>query len=251
MKKSIKSLLTGFKKGLITPTLPDNINKIISNPIIRIFRFLGGVSFLFVLSKGYLILNSYSIYTLYVAMFFASLFTIYHIVLSYYRTKHIIFLIKSGKMDIRNSPLDRLATLSAKALLCFKGACDQAQPIGLTLGLMLGTDEILKSVNREPIFAPFLGSILNTVLPENVRKDSVSLIDSEIDKLKQNNQELKNNILLDKFKALNLKGDLTVEEFNEFKKLIGENKQSLIEDNDKIKSKMLDMIKAKDQSGNG
>lgn len=32
--------------------------------------------------------------------------------------------------------------------MCLKGACDSAQPIGLTLGVMLGTDEILKFANR-------------------------------------------------------------------------------------------------------
>lgn len=105
MKKSIKSLFTGFKKGLLTPTLPPNINKIISYPIIRIFRFLGGISFLFILSKGHLNFEAQvGACLLYVSFFFALLLTIYHIILCYYRTKHIIFLINSGKMDIRNSP---------------------------------------------------------------------------------------------------------------------------------------------------
>jgi len=49
--------------------------------------------------------------------------------------------------------------------MCLKGACDSAQPIGLTLGVMLGTDEILKFANREPLFGPFLGSALNAVFP--------------------------------------------------------------------------------------
>jgi len=88
-------------------------------------------------------------------MFFVFLFTIYHIIITYYRIKHIIKLIKSDKLDIKISPLDKSATLGARALLCFKGVCESAQPVGLTLGLKLGTDEILKGVKRDPIFAPF------------------------------------------------------------------------------------------------
>jgi hypothetical protein len=50
--------------------------------------------------------------------------------------------------------------------MCFKGTCETAQPVGLTLGLMLDTDEILKSANREPVFIPLLGDMLNTILPQ-------------------------------------------------------------------------------------
>jgi len=108
---------------------------------------------------------------------------------------------------------------------------------------MLGTDEILRGVNREPIFAPMLGGILNSVLPENVHKDSARLINSNIDQLVGNNEEIKlNNSLLDRFQGLNLKGDLTKDEFNEFRKVILENKQNLIKDNEMIKGKILEMI---------
>jgi len=54
-------------------------------------------------------------------------------------------------LDIRNSPLNRFATLGAKALLCFKSACVSALlwTVGLTLGIMLGTDEILHFLRRK------------------------------------------------------------------------------------------------------
>jgi len=93
-------LLKGFKKGFITPTLPDNIINIQSYPLIRILRFLGGLSFIFILGKSYL---NYSVFTLYISMFFAFLFTIYHIVINCYRIKHIIKLIKSDKLDVRKA----------------------------------------------------------------------------------------------------------------------------------------------------
>jgi hypothetical protein len=41
--------------------------------------------------------------------------------------------------------------------------CNVAQPVGVTLGVMLSTDELLRNANRDPIFALFLGSILNRI----------------------------------------------------------------------------------------
>ena len=89
----LKRLFIGFKKGLLTPTLPDNIIKLQNYPLIRI------ISFLLIVSKSYL---NYSYYILYPAMFFALLFTIYHIIISFYRFKHIFKLLKSDKLDIKN-----------------------------------------------------------------------------------------------------------------------------------------------------
>lgn len=56
------------------------------------------------------------------------------------------------------------------AITCLKGACYAAQPIGLTLGVMLGTDEILKHANREPIFDHFLGKFLNAFFPADKKR---------------------------------------------------------------------------------
>lgn len=94
----IRSLLLGIKKGYNTPTLPNNILKIQLHPLVRILRTLGGLSFLFVLSKRYL---DYPVYLLYLAMLIALIFTIYHFILSYYRIKHIKSLLKSDKLNIR------------------------------------------------------------------------------------------------------------------------------------------------------
>ena len=99
MKHNIfKRLFIGFKKGFLTPTLPDHIIQIQSYPIIRIIRVLGGLSFLTIVSKTHL---NYPIYVLYFAMFFTFIFTIYHFIISYYRIKHIIAILRSDKLDIR------------------------------------------------------------------------------------------------------------------------------------------------------
>lgn len=96
--------MVGLKKGYNTPILPANIIKVQSYLIIRLIRFLGGLSFLLILSKSYL---NYPKYILYISMFFSIVFTIYHFIITYYRITHIIKLLKSDELNIRNSPLDR------------------------------------------------------------------------------------------------------------------------------------------------
>jgi len=103
-KSTFNSLLKGFKKAYQTPTLPDHIIEFTNKPLIRIMSFLGGVSFLTILSKSYL---NYHISILLIAMFFATIFTCYHFYLSYHRFKHIKYLLKSNKLEVRNSPTFR------------------------------------------------------------------------------------------------------------------------------------------------
>jgi hypothetical protein len=70
---------------------------------------------------------------------------------------------KTDQLEVRKYLLDRLAFF--KAIYCFKLGCGLAQLVGMTLGLMLGTDEILKAGDIEPVFAPLFGGILKSVLP--------------------------------------------------------------------------------------
>jgi hypothetical protein len=114
--QTTKRIFTGFRKAYSIPTLPDPILNFSMHPLIRIIRFLGGVSFLFIVSNAHL---NFPIYFLFFATFFTTIFTIYHIYLSYHRTKHFIAILKSKKLEVRNSPLDRFAFYSARALFCF------------------------------------------------------------------------------------------------------------------------------------
>jgi hypothetical protein len=77
-------------------------------------------------------------------MFFAFIFTIYNFYILYYRTIHFLSVLKSNKLEVRNSPLDRLAYLSARFLYCLKYGCEAANPNGVGITLMFGADELLK-----------------------------------------------------------------------------------------------------------
>ena len=52
--KTSKRAFTGFKKAYSIPSLPEHILKFTMDPSIRILRFLGGISFLFIVSKAHL-----------------------------------------------------------------------------------------------------------------------------------------------------------------------------------------------------
>ena len=129
--------------------------------------------------------------------------------------------------------------------MCTKDICDSAQPVGLGLGLMLGADEALKHANREPIFGPFLGTILNSVLLEtqnslmNTSRPAVKEISEGLNNLDSKGQEIQSiESIVEKFKASNVKGDITFEEFKELQEVLNTRKDSLITDNEEIKAQI-------------
>jgi hypothetical protein len=100
-KTLFQRIIIGVKLGWKTPTLPEKVIKFQAHPLIRVFRVLGGVSTLYLLSNK---ASNYYIYMFYVAFFFCFLFFIYHVILSFFRVKHIYRILKSDKLDVRNSP---------------------------------------------------------------------------------------------------------------------------------------------------
>lgn len=134
-----------------TPTLSPKLLELQRKPVIRVVRVIGGLSLIILVSNNYLKLPSV---LLYLCFIFSIIFLIYHIYISIHRYKHIKLLLKSEEMDIKNSPLDKYASMLGRVLLCAKGLCDTASPIGISLGLMLGADQVLKDGGREAFFSP-------------------------------------------------------------------------------------------------
>lgn len=148
----------GFMMGWNMPTLPDNVLAFHNHPLVRILRVIGGLSIIIWLwTKD---THSYAI----LFLPFAMLQFLYMSIISIIKLKHKIYLWRSGKLEVRNSPLDRLATLAIRLAACLKGACDIAVPTGGILGLGLGIDEVLKHSGRNAIFKPTLGEYLDKAL---------------------------------------------------------------------------------------
>jgi len=67
-----------------------------------------------ILTKKSLIFPDF--FFLYIFLFLTLAFFIYHTVISYYRIIHIYKTLKSDKLNVRNSPLDKLGSIAAKTL---------------------------------------------------------------------------------------------------------------------------------------
>lgn len=92
-------LKIGVKKGWNTPTLPDHLMKLHLHPLIRILRFLGGLSLILILTKE---ITYFPLLYLYLALLISIMYSIYTTYITYFRIKHIIFLLKSGDLEIRD-----------------------------------------------------------------------------------------------------------------------------------------------------
>lgn len=71
--------------------------------------------------------------------------------------------LKSDQLNIRNSPLHRVASLCSKLIFCAKGVRGAIAPIGVTLEIMEGICGIRQSKGLDPVFYPFL---VNILIPE-------------------------------------------------------------------------------------
>ena len=167
-KNLFKRFKIGVKKGWNTPTLPENLLKLQLHPIIRVFRFVGGLSVLLILSKKLLYFPyPYVVYSL--TLLISIFYLIYILCLTYYRFKHIYFLFKNNKLDVRNSPLDKFATICTKLIICLKGSCDTIAPAGVILGVMGGIDGLRECKGLEPIFFPFIANLFISDSPEQLQ----------------------------------------------------------------------------------
>lgn len=110
----------------------------------------------------------------------------------------------------------KIARLSIRALACIKGACDQAQPVGLTLGLMLGADDALKYGNKDPIFGPLLGSGTQALFPSENRFKFKEMIGKTYDEIVTEGKTIKQfNLALESLNEETRTGGISKAEFDE------------------------------------
>lgn len=157
--KSIMSRIwTGIKLGWNTPMLPKKVLSIHMHPFTRIFRVIGGISVIAFLSKKYLMLfYPLNIITLTIALAHLMYITIISIIKLFYSIK----ILRSKELEVRNSPLNNLATAAGKIIYCWKFGC-QAGSAGLGLvGTSFLIDSMLEAGNQEKEFTPLIGKGVN------------------------------------------------------------------------------------------
>ena len=69
-------------------------------------------------------------------------------------------IMKSGELEVKNSHLDKMATLIAKSLWCAKGACEGVTPALTAFGVFAAYGEPWKAKGQDPVMLPLLASLL-------------------------------------------------------------------------------------------
>lgn len=156
-KKTIwQRIWSGLKVGWNTPILPPKVLYLHNHIFTRIFRVIGGISIITFLSKKYLLF----IWPFnYIILIFALLHFLYITVISIIKLIYGIKILRSNKLEVRNSPIDKLAGAAGKILYCWKYGC-QAGSAGL-VGTSFLIDSMLEAGNKEKVFTPLIGKGVN------------------------------------------------------------------------------------------
>ena len=250
--KDIYKNLTDIKSGIVkvynTPTLPKHIINFNHNIYVRIFRVLGGICLLLILSKKVFDFNQYIIY---LVIFINLVFLIYQFVLLIYRVINICKILKSKDLNIRNSPLNKFATVFTQGLLCIKGICEGGIFTGTLLGTGIAYDWALESANKEKVFAPLVGNFIRKIsgissLSEEQIKQLEELnyvkktTDEKLNHIRKLNDIAKSNQEIeDVIKNIECqKGIFSEEEKNSLIKAFKEEKASLINRSSEVKKSL-------------
>lgn len=147
---------------------------------------------------------------------------------------------------MKNSPLDHLARLSAQLVLCAKGVCDQAQPVGVVMGILLGVDTALEKADKKALFGPLLGSALKTVLPNNEVKIKVAdLLKEPISLVDKNYQEVKElNDMIDKISNWSSTDNEAKQSANEIISELNKRKGDINKHNNELQSEINRLLKS-------
>lgn len=154
-KTILERFITGLKVGWNAPTLPDKLNKFNFHPFVWIFRVIGDLSIVTVVSQKHL-LFFHPIQ--YIVLFIAIIVLIYFVMLSLMKLFYGIYIIRRGDLNVKNSPIENFATITAKLLHCWKFGCELG---GAGFGLATTSvvaDSILEAGGQEKRFTSLIGN---------------------------------------------------------------------------------------------
>lgn len=155
MKKTkFHRFVSGLKQGWNTPVLPEKFITFNNYPLVRIFRVIGGLSVLAVLLGKHLLLW---LPLQYIILFIAFLHISYFVLINTTKVFYGIYKLLRGDLNVRNSPLDRLASITGNVLYCWKIGCYVASSGVSLAGASVIADTILEAGGQEKMFTPLLG----------------------------------------------------------------------------------------------
>lgn len=161
-KTLFQRFINDLKIGWNTSMLQEKVLNFHNHPFVRIFKVIGGISIITVLSKKHLLLYlPFKFITLTLAL----LHFIYIAYISIIKLWYDIKVLRSDKL--KNSPLDRFATITGKLLYCWKYGC-QAGSAGLGLvGTSFMIDSIIEADDHPKVLTP-LGKGVKFVIGEDL-----------------------------------------------------------------------------------
>jgi general stress protein YciG len=144
--KNLNSIWLGLKKGYKIETLPKNVRTFLELPLVRIFRVIGGICVLiYLLNKnGTVTLNLP--YNLNMIIYIIALIQFILIfIISVWKIVYGInkLLYHKEEFEVRNSPLNRLASMTGHLLYCWKVGIQTAS-VGLTIILVYLVIDVLR-----------------------------------------------------------------------------------------------------------
>ena len=165
-KTYFQRIIKGFTISFNTPSLPDYVLHIHNHIFTRIFRVLGGMSIVFLLSgnKSYLVNDDIISPLYYVILIVGLIHFMYIIIIKIIRIYFMLFSWIDGDLEIRNSPTDRLATTAAKLFQCWKIGCEVGSASFGVIGTGFLIDQVLEAGGREKVFTPLIGKGVNLLI---------------------------------------------------------------------------------------
>ena len=145
------SIFLGAMRAYTIPTLPARIERYNNNIFVRIFRLIGALCFLFIISKFYLHLpNFLRLLCAVVACIHITQVFIIFLIKTVYSLHTLIY--KRDLFFIRNSPLNRYASIVSQALYCIKVGCAASTTGAAFIAGGLAYDALLQEAGRERYF---------------------------------------------------------------------------------------------------
>lgn len=105
MKNLIIRGLNEFKMGWSLSKLPDHILILEKNIYVKLFKLIGGVCLFLIVSGTAQQYNKLIFYNIFI---FSFLYSLYRLMIVLYFIKQFIFNVYTGKLIVRNSPLNHM-----------------------------------------------------------------------------------------------------------------------------------------------
>jgi hypothetical protein len=112
-----------------------------------------------------------------------------------YSTHTLIY--KREKFEVRNSPLNKYASIISQALYCIKVGCAVTGSGASFIAGGAAYDSILEQSGRNPVFVPFMSRTFNSVFGEGPNNKVTNYIENSVtsEAAKTQNQESVTEVL--------------------------------------------------------